>query len=550
MLPYLITRQAFAFTHRLPYRLQFIKSSTSSETTNRLVGAPLRSALTPICGNLVAMSTAPAKTASCSEGHDALHGNAVLPSHHVENPGLLGPRFRNPWDTFEGRSFSEVMRWHRERRQAGGPAPGHLMGIPKPTEADYRRAFPLHPVDWSALASPPAGGLQAVWVGHATVLVQMGGVNLITDPVFSDRCAPVQFAGPKRVVPPALTGLEPQLPPLDLVLISHNHYDHLDTATVRTLHRRYGKSLTWFVPLGLRPWFRSEGVPAAQVVELDWWQRAEHTCARTGASVTVTMVPAQHWSARGVLDRFRTLWGGYVVSTPPQQQQPQQQQSSTPHSQQQQQQQQQHQSQEGKPDELPPPTSSTSSPTQVAASSRCCAGSRVAPAPVPAAATTSTAAAAAPTAPAAAAALAAPLKFFFAGDTGYCSVFREVGERLGPIDLAAIPIGAYEPRWFMRPQHVDAVEGLQISRDVRAAVSIGIHTATWALTDEPLDEPPKKLQEAVAAAGLPPSSFVTLQHGERAVVVGGRLVNNPATLPVQMGATGGSSEAEGKRKEA
>ncbi|EFJ45163.1 hypothetical protein VOLCADRAFT_106116 [Volvox carteri f. nagariensis] len=300
-----------------------------------------------------------------------------------------------------------VWRWHKEKHKLGLPMGPHLLGNRNPTEEDFRRTFPLCPVDWEALATPPTDGVQAVWVGHATVLVQMAGLTFITDPVFSERCAPVQFAGPKRVVPPALTCTEPQMPPLDFVLLSHNHYDHLDTDSVRTLHRTHGKALTWYVPLGLRSWFACEGM-RDNVVEMDWWQSVVHTNATSGRSVTVTMVPSQHWSAR---------------------------------------------------------------------------------------------------------------------------VFKEIGERLGPIDLAAIPIGAYDPRWFMRPQHTNPEEGLQIAMDVRAAVSIGIHTATWSLTDEPLDEPPTRLEAAVRERGLPASSFVTLRHGGKAVVRSGRLQNLPGTLP-------------------
>ncbi|GLC42416.1 hypothetical protein PLESTM_001330900 [Pleodorina starrii] len=387
----------------------------------------------------------------------------------------------------------------------------------RPTVEDYRRAFPLNPVDWTALANPPADGVQAVWVGHATVLVQMGGMTFITDPVFSERCAPVQFAGPKRVVPPALTGCEPQMPPLDFVLLSHNHYDHLDTDSVRTLNRRYGKALTWYVPLGLRPWFAGEGV-RTNLVELDWWQSVEHRNAASGKSVTITMVPAQHWSARGILDRFRTLWGGYVVTAPPPPPSP-------------------------PTDAAPVAAAAAAQPGQAGGNGN--GGGNGAGLQGPATAWSDPCAAAegAPRTPgggtggapaaAAAAAAVAPLRFYFVGDTGYCSVFKEIGERLGPIDLAAIPIGAYEPRWFMRPQHTNSEEGLQVALDVRAAVSIGIHTATWSLTDEPLDEPPTRLQAAVREQGLPPSSFVTLQHGEKAVVRGGKLQNTPNTLPVK-----------------
>ncbi|KAG2422586.1 hypothetical protein HXX76_015914 [Chlamydomonas incerta] len=420
------------------------------------------------------------------------------PAHHVPDPGLLlGPKFCNPWETFEERTFGQVMEWSRQRKKDKINTDGHLVGNMHPTPEDYRRAFPLHPVDWAALAAgPPPGGIQAVWVGHATVLVQMGGVTFITDPCFNERCSFVQFAGPRRVVPSAITGTEPQLPPLDFVLLSHNHYDHLDTGSVRTLNTRYGKALTWYVPLGLGSWFRGESVD--RVVELDWWQSAAHPVKGGGGSqVTVTMVPAQHWSMRTGLDRCRSLWGGYVVTATP-------------------------------PAAAASPAEAASTPAAVSATVS------VSEAPSPASPPQHLQ----PQEEQQQQALqpqqgsSKPLRFYFVGDTGYCPVFKEIGERFGGIDLAAVPIGAYEPRWFMRPQHTNAEEGLMVAQDVRAAVSIGIHTATWSLTDESLDEPPARLAASVAAAGLPTGSFVTLQHGERAVVVDGRLVNNPATLPV------------------
>lgn len=329
---------------------------------------------------------------------------------------------------------------------------GALQGIAKPTEADWQRAFPVSPVDWQALANPQAGTLQALWVGHATALVQVGGYTFVTDPLLSERCSPAQFFGPKRNAPPAITFTEPQLPPLDFVLLSHNHYDHLDKGSVRTLHKRYGQALKWYVPLGVAEWFASEGV--RNVVELDWWQCVEHTSPGR-PSLKITSVPAQHWSARGVLDRFKTLWCGYVVEAP------------------------------------------------------------------------STHAAAAK------GEASAPQRLFFAGDTGYCEVFKEIGERLGPMDLALIPIGAYEPRWFMKPQHVDAVEGVQIARDVRAHAGIAIHHGTFCLTDEPMDEPATKLAEELHTKGLPQQLLMAVRHGEMAVVgQGGQLLNSPKLLPV------------------
>jgi L-ascorbate metabolism protein UlaG (beta-lactamase superfamily) len=267
---------------------------------------------------------------------------------------------------------------------------------------------------------PDAGFLAAnrseptlTWIGHATLLVQIGGVNLLTDPHFTERASPVGFAGPKRRVPPALSLAE--LPHIDAVVISHNHYDHLDAGTVRQLNRQAGGAPRFFVPLGLKAWFAQEGID--NVVELDWWEHIEHM------GLDVHLVPVQHWSARTPWDRNRTLWGGWMVEHP-------------------------------------------------------------------------------------------SLRFFFAGDTGYSKDFADIRGRFGPIDLAAIPVGCYEPRWFMKANHVNPEESLQIHRDLGARRSVGIHWGTFRLTDERLDEPPQKLAQALAAAGVAQEEFFLMKHGE------------------------------------
>lgn len=250
------------------------------------------------------------------------------------------------------------------------------------------------------------------WVGHSTFLVQLGGLNILTDPHFTARASPLRWAGPARLVAPGLA--LHALPPLDLVLISHNHYDHLDEGSVRWLARHHPQAL-FVVPLGLRDWLQRRGV--ANAVELDWWQ------ARAAPGFTVTAVPAQHFSGRGTHDRNRTLWCGFVVE-------------------------------------------------------------------------------------------AAGRKLYFAGDTGYSKDFADIGARFAPIDLALIPIGAYQPRWFMRAMHVNPEEAVRIHQDIGARRSVAMHWGTFRLTEEPLDEPPQALAQALAAAGVAPERFWVLQHGE------------------------------------
>jgi N-acyl-phosphatidylethanolamine-hydrolysing phospholipase D len=236
------------------------------------------------------------------------------------------------------------------------------------------------------------------WIGHATVLVQMDHVTFLTDPIWSDTASPLSMLGPRRFAPPAL-GID-ALPPLDFVLISHNHYDHLDLPTLRKLAAR---GTEFFVPLRVGDLLRAQGIGA--VHELDWWE------TRPTKGVEVSCVPSQHWSGRGLTDQRATLWSGWVVSGPTR-------------------------------------------------------------------------------------------RFYFAGDTGYFPGLKEIGRRLGPFGLAALPIGAYEPKAMMKDVHLDPEEALQAGLDVGAEHMLGMHYGTFDLTDEPLDDPPRRFRAAAALRGL------------------------------------------------
>jgi L-ascorbate metabolism protein UlaG (beta-lactamase superfamily) len=280
-------------------------------------------------------------------------------------------------------------------------------GLPRRPEGGYR--FETVQSDLSAALNP-----SVTWVGHATVLVRMGGITVITDPQFSERASPLGFAGPKRVVPPAPPLHE--LPHIDAVVVSHNHYDHLDLDSVAALAAQAGGSPRFFVPLGLKEWFTRRGIE--DVVELGWWEM------RDFKGIEVHFVPVQHWSKRTLTDENRTLWGGWVLRHP-------------------------------------------------------------------------------------------ELSFFFAGDTGYSRDFADIGARFGGFDLAAIPIGAYEPRWFMKIMHLDPAEAVQVHKDVNARQSLAIHWGTFdGLTDESLYEPPVRLAEERRKAGLTEEQFLILKHGE------------------------------------
>jgi N-acyl-phosphatidylethanolamine-hydrolysing phospholipase D len=223
--------------------------------------------------------------------------DATLPHHTA-----IG--FRNPVLESAPRSLGELIRWRWGALVGDLPpaaqSPTPTMAADLPRIRAYQRSAPGSSAARSA--SPPA----VTWIGHASTLVQAGGLNVLTDPIFSERAFPVQIAGPQRAQPPGVA--VDDLPPIDVVIISHNHYDHLDRASVVALNARAqqdGSNTLFLVPLGQKPWFEDLGI--THVVELDWWQK------HTVRGVEFFLTPVQHWSARGVFDQNHTLWGGWSV---------------------------------------------------------------------------------------------------------------------------------------------------------------------------------------------------------------------------------------------
>ncbi len=255
------------------------------------------------------------------------------------------------------------------------------------------------------LARVGAGGLRATVVNHATVLLQADGLNLLTDPIWSDRASPVQWAGPRRFVPPGIRFAD--LPHIDAVLISHNHYDHLDLPTLKRLKAAHDPM--FYVGLGEADTLRAVGI--SKITELDWWQ-----------SVTLANghklwgVPSVHWCGRGFTDRNQSLWLSFVIET---------------------------------------------------------AGGPV----------------------------------YFAGDTGMGPQFKAAHTRFGPMRLALLPIGAYEPRWLTAYQHMDPNEAVRAHLELAAAASLAVHFGTFELSDEGQAEPVAALARALAAAGLADTAF-------------------------------------------
>lgn len=188
-------------------------------------------------------------------------------------------------------------RWQWERWRGGLPEQ-HVERVPRQA------------VDLAALQRRP-GEVAVTWIGHSTALWQVAGLNVLTDPQFSERASPVGFAGPKREVP--LPVALSALPRIDLVLVSHNHYDHLDRPTVLALQAQAGGPPLFVVPLGMDRWLRDQGV--TRVKALDWWDRT--TVPSSAGGVDVHLVPVQHWSSRTPWDRDRVLWGGFVLQAAP-----------------------------------------------------------------------------------------------------------------------------------------------------------------------------------------------------------------------------------------
>jgi L-ascorbate metabolism protein UlaG (beta-lactamase superfamily) len=304
-----------------------------------------------------------------------------------------GLKFFNPVQGARG--LGDVLTWLRTRQPSRWPHWEDNPVFPPPV-ARFSESL----ADW-----------QITFVNHATVLIQIGPWNFITDPVYSERCSPFTFAGPKRVRAPGVAMED--LPTIHAVLLSHNHYDHLDIRTLKWLAERDNPLLV--TGLGNKDYLRRNGVH--HVVELDWWESTAFE------GLKIHFVPAQHFSGRGLRDRDLTLWGGLVVETP--------------HG-----------------------------------------------------------------------------KCLFAGDTGYGPHFRAIHERLGPMRLALLPIGAYEPRWFMGPVHMNPDDAVKAHIDLQAQQSLAIHFNTFQLTDESMDRPVQDLRAAQAVHAMPEADFVVLKEGE------------------------------------
>jgi L-ascorbate metabolism protein UlaG (beta-lactamase superfamily) len=312
------------------------------------------------------------------------------PSDHFD-----GERFFDP-DGVPPKSLADVLRWQfgGNRQRAAWPewAPSPHADTP-PERINGEKA-------------------RLSFVGHASWLIQASGLNILVDPVWSERVSPFSFAGPKRHNDPGISF--DALPKIDVVLVSHGHYDHLDVATLARLAAKFSPRV--ITPLGNDVTMRG----AIKADPFDWHDRTE-----LGNGVAVTLVPTRHWSARGLFDRNKTLWASFVLETP--------------------------------------------------------AG-----------------------------------KIYIVCDSGYGEGkhFRRVAEAHGPLRLAILPIGAYEPRWFMRDQHMNPSDAVQALKDCGAQAALAHHHGTFQLTDEAIDAPAIGLGEALDEAKIPRERFAVLKPGQ------------------------------------
>lgn len=316
-------------------------------------------------------------------------------------------RFFNPWPGSVEHGLGSMLKWTIERARAGRLG-FRAHGTPPVPVRDAR-------VD----ARPDARECRITWIGHSAFLIQTGGLNILTDPMFGDRASPVSFAGPRRLSPPGIA-LD-ALPPIDVVLQSHDHYDHFDTGSIRAIARR-SPAAVWCAPLGLEAPLRALGV--RHVVERDWLESAEPV-----PGARVSCVPARHFSGRTITGRNTTLWCGWTLH----------------------------------------------------------AGAH---------------------------------RIYFAGDSAFHSGFADVGRRDGPFDAVLMPIGAYDPQWFMSAVHMDPEEAVAAFTLVRSAhpghpcVMAAMHWGTFVLTDEPVDEPPRRARAAWERGSLDARDLWIFSPGE------------------------------------
>lgn len=303
-----------------------------------------------------------------------------------------GSKFHNLETRDDLKSFFTVLKWKLTADSADWP-----QNVPI-------KNFPLRTI-------APGEKVVATFINHATFLLQLPGLNIITDPIYSKRASPVTFAGPARAKEPGI-GFD-FLPPIDVVTVTHNHYDHLDIETLKILDSKFHP--LFLIPLGDKKLLEKEGIQ--NVKELDWWEEVKVK------DVTIVFTPSQHWSARGLFDKNESLWGAFYYYND-------------------------------------------------------------------------------------------KVRIYHGGDTGYAGHFKSAKEKLGAPDLALLPIGAYEPRWFMKDHHMNPDDAVQAHQDLGSKKSLGMHFGIFQLTDEGISDPEKDLEAARKSKGISAEEFMVLEQGQ------------------------------------
>ena len=311
--------------------------------------------------------------------------NIVQAKEFPKSDQYDGKKFFNP-ENNQLHSFWELVKWQLTAEDNQWP------------EQIANKLYPLPVVS-------PEQKAVVTFIGHSTFLLQLKNLNVLTDPMFSDRASPVKFMGPRRIRAPGAK-LE-ELPKIDVVIISHNHYDHLDIESLKILDGKFHP--LFLVPLGNEQLLKDAGIQ--NVREMDWWEE------QMVLQHKITFTPAQHWSARGLFDKCETLWGSFFIQSE-------------------------------------------------------------------------------------------NFKIYFAGDTGLASHFSNIRLRLGAPDLSLLPIGAYDPQYFMKINHMTPEEALKAHQDLNSGLSIGMHFGTFPLSDEKLNDPIDRLKKNGH------DSFIILDQGE------------------------------------
>lgn len=323
--------------------------------------------------------------ASCAT--DFIPPRDLSKSDHYDGSRFFNPTLKEP------KTFWDFLKWRLTANTTAWPEFRPLEKTP----------------DLSAIKDD--GQIKITFINHSSFLIQTKDKNILTDPIWSERASPVSFAGPKRAMP---VGIEfDKLPKIDLIIVSHNHYDHFDVKTLKMISDRDKPQI--FVPLGDRKYLEDHEI--TNVKELDW-----NDVINLDQDHQITFLKCRHWSARGLTDRFKSLWGAYHLQLKNK-------------------------------------------------------------------------------------------SLYFSGDTGYAEHFKEAGEKFPHIDIALIPVGSYEPRWFMKNFHLNPEDAIMAAKDLKAKVNIGMHLETFQLTDEGIDEPRQELNRLLKEK-YPDVPFIVLKNGE------------------------------------